>query len=153
MDNSWNSMGANNPGANSGATRDQYADLVRLQVSGKRLITEDRENALLQDGVMRFGLSLEEARGRVRSAAEDRRVVLQRDIDESASFLLRDSADRKGRLKRKDFDRVARFYKLRADGMLSEPEVRQRVKSIMQQQNFTPRRAGFIWTRRWYNKI
>ena len=142
-------MGATTPGA----TRDQYADLVRLQVSGKRLITEDRENALLQDGVMRFGLSLEEARGRVRSAAEDRRVVLQRDIDESASFLLRDSADRKGRLKRKDFDRVARFYKLRADGMLSEPEVRQRVKSIMQQQNFTPRRAGFIWTRRWYNKI
>ena len=153
MDNSWNSMGANNSGGTPGATRDQYADLVRLQVSGKRLITEDRENALLQDGVMRFGLSLEEARGRVRSAAEDRRVVLQRDIDESASFLLRDSADRKGRLKRRDFDRVARFYKLRAEGMLTEPEVRQRVKSIMQQQNFTPRRAGLIWTRRWYNKI
>jgi len=142
-------MGTNNPNA----TRDQYGDLVRLQVSGRRLITEDRENALLQDGVMRFGLSLEEARGRVRSAAEDRRVVLQRDIDESAGFLLRDSADRKGRLKRKDFNRVARFYKLRAEGMLTEPEVRQRVKSIMQQQNFTPRGAGLLWTRRWFNKI
>jgi hypothetical protein len=142
-------MGTNN----QNATRDQYGDLVRLQVSGRRLITEDRENALLQDGVMRFGLSLEEARGRVRSAAEDRRVVLQRDIDESAGFLLRDSADRKGRLKRKDFNRVARFYKLRAEGMLTEPEVRQRVKSIMQQQNFTPRKAGLLWTRRWFNKI
>ncbi len=149
MDDTRNSMGAHNPNA----TRDQYADLVRLQVSGRRLITEDRENALLQDGVMRFGLSLEEARGRVRSAAEDRRVVLQRDIDESAGFLLRDSADRKGRLKRKDFNRVARFYKLRAEGMLTEPEVRQRVKSIMQQQNFTPRGAGLLWTRRWFNKI
>src|SRR5712672_773545 len=105
MDDIRNSMGTNN----SNATRDQYGDLVRLQVSGRRLITEDRENALLQDGVMRFGLSLEEARGRVRSAAEDRRVVLQRDIDESAGFLLRDSADRKGRLKRKDFNRVARL--------------------------------------------
>ena len=149
MDDIRNSMGTNNPNA----TRDQYGDLVRLQVSGRRLITEDRENALLQDGVMRFGLSLEEARGRVRSAAEDRRVVLQRDIDESAGFLLRDSADRKGRLKRKDFNRVARFYKLRAEGMLTEPEVRQRVKSIMQQQNFTPRGAGILWTRRWFNKI
>jgi len=149
MDDIRNSMGTNNPNA----TRDQYGDLVRLQVSGRRLITEDRENALLQDGVMRFGLSLEEARGRVRSAAEDRRVVLQRDIDESAGFLLRDSADRKGRLKRKDFNRVARFYKLRAEGMLTEPEVRQRVKSIMQQQNFTPRKAGLLWTRRWFNKI
>jgi hypothetical protein len=149
MDDIRNSMGTNNPNG----TRDQYGDLVRLQVSGRRLITEDRENALLQDGVMRFGLSLEEARGRVRSAAEDRRVVLQRDIDESAGFLLRDSADRKGRLKRKDFNRVARFYKLRAEGMLTEPEVRQRVKSIMQQQNFTPRKAGLLWTRRWFNKI
>jgi len=149
MDDIRNSMGTNN----SNATRDQYGDLVRLQVSGRRLITEDRENALLQDGVMRFGLSLEEARGRVRSAAEDRRVVLQRDIDESAGFLLRDSADRKGCLKRKDFNRVARFYKLRAEGMLTEPEVRQRVKSIMQQQNFTPRKAGLLWTRRWFNKI
>src|SRR3954462_6493988 len=149
MDDTRYSMGANNPNM----TRDQYGDLVRLQVSGKRLITEDRENALLQDGVMRFGLSLEEARGRVRSAAEDRRVVLQRDIDESVGFLLRDSADRKGRLKRKDFNRVARFYKLRAEGMLTEPEIRQRVKSIMQQQNFTPRGAGLLWTRRWYNKI
>jgi hypothetical protein len=36
-------MGTNNPNA----TRDQYGDLVRLQVSGRRLITEDRENALL----------------------------------------------------------------------------------------------------------
>src|SRR5436853_2076284 len=111
MDDSRNSAGV--------GSRDQYADLVRLQVSGKRLITEERENALLQDGVMRFGLSLEEARGRIRTAAEDRKVVLQRDIDESAGFLLRDSADRKGRLKRKDFDRVARFYKLRAEGMLT----------------------------------
>jgi hypothetical protein len=149
MDGTRISAGAINPNA----LRDQYADLVRLQVSGKRLITEDREHALLEDGVMRFGLSLEEARGRVRSAAEDRRVVLQRDIDDSVGFMLRDSADRKGRLRRKDFDRVARFYKLRAEGMLTEPEVRQRVKSIMQQQNLTPRRAGWVWTRRWFSKI
>src|SRR5215475_9337470 len=96
---------------NSMAPRDQYADLVRLQVSGKRLITEERENSLLQDGVMRFGLSLEEARGKVRTAAEDRGVALQRDIDDAAGFLLRESADTKGRLKRKDFNRVARFYR------------------------------------------
>jgi hypothetical protein len=134
-------------------TRDQYADLVRLQVSGKRLITEDRENALLQDGVVRFGLSLEEARGKVRSAAEDRGAALQRDIDDAAGFLLRESADLKGRLKRKDFNRVARFYKLRAEGMMTEPEVRQRVKVIMQQQKLAPRRAGWFWTRRWFAKI
>ena len=47
MDDIRNSMGTNNPNA----TRDQYGDLVRLQVSGRRLITEDRENALLQDMV------------------------------------------------------------------------------------------------------
>ena len=135
------------------AARDQYADLVRLQVSGKRLVTEERENALLQDGVVRFGLSLEEARGRLRSAAEDRGVALQRDIDEAAGFLLRESADAKGRLKRKDFNRVARFYRLRAEGMIAEPDVRQRVKAIMQQQKLTPRRAGMFLTRRWYAKI
>jgi hypothetical protein len=133
--------------------RDQYTDLVRLQLSGKRLITEDRENALLQDGVMRFGLSLEEARGKVRTAAEDRGAALQRDIDEAAGFLLRESADAKGRLKRKDFNRVARFYKLRAEGMMTEPEIRQRVKTIMQQQKLAPRRAGLFRTRRWFAKI
>jgi len=37
--------------------------------------------------------------------------------------------------------------------ILEIPEVRQRVKSIMQQQNFTPRKAGLLWTRRWFNKI
>jgi hypothetical protein len=135
------------------ALRDQFTDLVRLQVSGKRLITEDRENALLQDGVMRFGLSLEEARGKVRSAAEDRGVAIQRDIDDAAGFLLRESADPKGRLRKGDFNRVARFYRLRAEGTLTEPEVRQRVKAIMQQQKLTPRRAGLFRTRRWFAKI
>jgi hypothetical protein len=140
-------------GANPNAMRDQYTDLVRLQVSGRRMMTQDRETALLQDGVTRYGLSLEEARGRVRSAVEDRRVVMQRDIDESVSFLLRDSADRKGRLKRKDFDRVARFYKLRADGLMDDPEIRQRVKGIMLEEKLTPRRAGLFRTRRWFAKI
>jgi len=135
------------------APRDQYADLVRLQVSGKRLITEEKENALLQDGVMRFGLSLEEARGKVRTAAEDRGAALQRDIDDAAGFLLRESADTKGRLKRKDFNRVVRFYRLRAEGMMADPEVKQRVKVIMQQHKLSPRRAGFFFTRRWYAKI
>lgn len=133
--------------------REQYADLVKLQMSGSRFLSDERERALLEDGLTRYGLSLDQARGMVRGTAEERGTTLQRDVDEAAAYMLRDAAEDSGRVRRRDFERVVGFYTLRSEGTLPVAEIARRVKALMEQNKLRPRRAGLLLSRRWYSKI
>ena len=134
------------------ATR-QFSDLVRLQMSGTQFMPEEKERALLHDGLTRFGLGLDQARGMLRGEAEQRNCTLQRDVDEAAAFMLKNSADKKSRVSRADFERVVGFYALRAEGAMSAADVASRVKGIMEQKQMLPHRAGLLRSKRWYGKI
>ncbi len=133
--------------------KEQYADLVKLQMSGSRFLTDERERGLLEDGLTRYGLSLDQARGMVRGAAEERGSTLQRDVDEAAVFMLRDAGEMKGLVRKRDFERVVGFYTLRSEGTMPAAEIALRVKTLMEQNKLKPRRAGLLMTRRWYNKL
>lgn len=132
--------------------KEQFSDLVKLQMSGNKFMSDEKERALLQEG-LRCGMRLDQARGMVRGAAEERNCTLQRDVDEAATFMLKTFADPRNRVKRADFERVVGFYAMRAEGAMSAAEVSSRVKEIMEQNQLTPRRAGLMRTKRWYNRI
>lgn len=138
--------------AHPAEAKEHFSDMVKLQMSGTKFMSDDKERALLQDG-LRYGLRLDQARGMVRGEAEERNCTLQRDVDEAATFMLKTFADAKGRVKRADFERVVGFYSTRAEGAMSASEVNSRVKEIMEQNQLTPRRAGLLRTKRWYTRI
>ena len=65
--------------------------------------------------------------------------------------LVKSVADAKGRLSRRDFERIAIFYASRFK--IPVETCRQKVKKIMEDEGISPQRAGFIPSRSWYRRI
>lgn len=132
----------------------QFAELVKLHLQGCRFLDRDKELKLLEEGVLRYNLTAAEASGALRESAEVAGVANQAELERSTVQLLRTLADRRGRVSRQDFGKVAAFYRARAGAALSEDEAKRQVKRLMLEQDIEARRAGrFIRTRRWFRMI
>jgi hypothetical protein len=134
--------------------RGRFAELVKLQLQGRRFLDRDQERRLLEEGLTRYGLTLEEATGLLRGAAQDDRIALEGELGAASRELLKTFADRRDRVARGDFARAVAFYRARAGGGLSEVDAQKRVKRLMEELELRPRPSGFLLrTRRWYRAI
>lgn len=132
----------------------RFGELVRLHTQGRRFLDRDEERRLLEEGVTRYRLRLDEARGIVRAAAAEDDITLEQEVNASSTQLLRTMADRRQRIARKDFDRVVAFYRARAGRNLTSLDAQRRVKRLMEECELRPARSGrIIRTRRWYRQI
>ena len=139
---------------NDNRPRAQFTELVRLHLQGRRLLDRDTERKLLEEGVTRYGLTLDEASGVLRSHAGSDEIALEGEVSRSSSHLLKTMADRRGRVARDDFGKVVAFYRARAGSQLTQPEAERRVKRIMEENDLQPKRSGtLLRTRRWYRAI
>ena len=136
------------------AARGRFDELVKLHLQGRRFLDRDQETRLLEEGVTRYALTLDQASGVLRAAAEQDEVATERELERSAAQLLRTLADRRARVSRDDFRKAVAFYRARAGAGLSQAEAERRVKRLMEQADLVPRRAGrLVPTRRWYRAI
>lgn len=137
-----------------GDNRSRFGELVRLHTQGRRFLDRDEERRLLEEGVTRYNLTADEARGVLRSAAVEDQLALEHDLDSSGSQLLRTLSDRRGRVSRDDFNKTVAFYRARAGQALPKPDAERRVKRLMEEADLKPARSGrIIRTRRWYRQI
>jgi len=136
--------------------RRRFADMVRIEAMNGGFIRADDERRLLQDGMARYNLSLEEARGVLLATVNDQGFSLQRSTEsEIRDLLLVQSARNRGRaLSKTEFDQAVDMYRAKTKGRVSMDEARLRVKAIMEENDVRPKRAGWvIRSRRWYNSI
>ncbi len=132
----------------------RFGELVRLHTQGRRFLDREEERRLLEEGVTRYRLRLDEARGIVRSAAAEGEMSLEHEVNASAAQLLKTLADRRSRIARKDFDKTVAFYRARAGRNLTSMDAQRRVKRLMEESELKPARSGrIIRTRRWYRQI
>ncbi|MEI6161793.1 MAG: hypothetical protein WCP77_18305 [Roseococcus sp.] len=132
----------------------QFAELVKLHLQGRRFLDREKELKLLEEGVMRYHLTLAEATGALRGSVEETGITSQAELDRSTLQLLRTLGDKRGRVSRQDFGKVASFYRGRAGAELSEAEAQSEVKRVMQQNDIEAKRSGRILpTRRWFRAI
>lgn len=136
--------------------RRRFADTVRIEAMNGGFIRADEERRLLQDGMARYNLSLEEARGVLLSTVNDQGFSLQRATEaEIRDLLLVQSARNRGRrVSKAEFQQAVDMYRAKTKGRVTMDEARLRVKAIMEENNVQPKRAGWvIRSRRWYNSI
>lgn len=134
--------------------RARYGELVKLQLHGRRFLDREQERKLIEEGLVRYGLTLDEARGLIRGAAQQNEVALEGELGTSTRELLRTLADGRQRLAREDFGRAAAFYRARAGGGVTEPEAARRVKRLMEELDLRPKPAGrLLRSNRWYRAI
>jgi len=134
--------------------RSRFAELVKLQLQGRRFLDRDQERRLLEEGLTRYGLTLDQATGLVRTAAQDEEIALEGELGASSRELLKTLADRHDRVARDDFGRAVAFYRARAGGGVTEAEAQKRVKRLMEELSLQPKPTGrLIRSRRWYRAI
>ena len=137
-------------------TRRRFADMVRIEGMNGGFIRVDDERCLLQDGMARFHLSLDEANGSMLATVNDQKLVLQRVADEATREILTMQANQNSgrRLSRREFEQAAEMYRAKARGKITPDEARRRVKALMVEEGIRPRRAGWvIRSRRWFNSV
>jgi dynactin complex subunit len=130
--------------------------MVRIEGMNGGFIRAEDERRLLQDGMTRFNLSLDEANGAMLATVNDQKLVLQRVADEGTREFLNVQASRSRQrtLSRHDFRQAVEMYRAKARQRVSEEEAKRRVKSLMLEEGITAKRHGWIIrSRRWFNSI
>ncbi|MDF1791478.1 MAG: hypothetical protein P1U88_06175 [Thalassobaculaceae bacterium] len=130
--------------------------MVRIEGMNGGFIRAQDERRLLQDGMTRFNLSLDEASGAMLATVNDQKLVLQRVADEGTrEFLnIQASRGRQRRLSRQDFRQAVEMYRAKTRQRITEDEAKRRVKALMLEEGITAKRHGWIIrSRRWFNSI
>ena len=137
-------------------TRRRFADMVRIEGMNGGFIRVEYERCLLQDGMARFHLSLDEANGSMLATVNDQKLVLQRVADEATREILTMQANQNSgrRLSRRELEQAAEMYRAKARGKITPDEAQRRVKALMVEEGIRQRRAGWvIRSRRWFNSV
>ena len=135
--------------------RERFAEFVKIQAMENRVILREDEKAILRDGTTRFELPLDEARGVMLVTAEQNGYALQSEVEaELAELITMFSGLKNGRISKAQFDQVVEMYRVKTRSGVPQPEMRVRVKAMMEQQNIQPKRTGWILrSRKWYDRI
>jgi hypothetical protein len=131
----------------------RFADFVKLSGLGTRFINKVQERHILEEGVTRFDLSLDDARGVLRSVSEDNNYVFESETGRRIKQVMARHAGRSGKISRAQFERSTEVLRDFCDETISPAEARRRVKQVMNENGWEPRPAGLLRSRRWYRKI
>lgn len=130
--------------------------MIRIEGMNGGFIRAEDERRLLQEGMTRFNLSLDEANGAMLATVNDQKMVLQRAADEGTREFLNVQANRNRQrcLSRADFRQAVEMYRAKARQRISEDEAKRRVKALMREEGISAKRHGWIIrSRRWFNSI
>ena len=131
----------------------RFADIVKLNGLGTRLIDRAQERRLLEEGIGRFGLSLDEARGLLRAVAEDHGYAFEAETGRRIQQILARHAGRGGVITKRVFNQTADMLGDFSDQAIGRAEARRQVKRIMAENGWRPGRAGLFRTTGWYRQI
>ena len=148
-----NQEGGNPRMPESRRDKKQFADFVRIHAIKGNLITREDEMKVLKEGITRFRMELEEATGIMLSVAAEHDIALTSHAEHHVEIML-EQVVKRGKIGQKEFvDAVAVYAKL-TNGSLATPEIRKRVKQMVQERGWNGRRTRRIFgSRKWFRKI
>lgn len=138
--------------SNNSEARERFRGFVHMTAADRRFLSRAEEKALMESGVERFGLRVDEARSILLGSVDESDFVLERDLDRRILALLEKEPGLKNHIGRKKFHEVARVYAKMSRGALSEEEARRNVKRVMIKNDFQPKRTYFA-SRRWFRRV
>lgn len=131
----------------------RFIGYVRLAALDRPFISRPEERRLLEDGISKFGLSPDDARGVLLAVAQANDIGVERDIDRRMVAVLERYGGKRRKIGRKKFAEAAAIYRGLSGGTLSDEQARIAVKRVMEENKFRARRSGLLLSRRWYRKI
>lgn len=133
--------------------RQRFNGYIAVAAQNRPIISRDEERRLLSEGIARFDLGLEDARGALLSQCHANNIAVESDIDRRMVPILERLANRRRRVKKRRFAEAAEIYNGLAGRKLSDEDARIHVKRVMEANGFRPARSGLLYSRRWYRRI
>ncbi|MSO65864.1 MAG: hypothetical protein EXQ85_08735 [Alphaproteobacteria bacterium] len=131
----------------------KFGDYARIHAVDGEIISREDETAVLKEGIARFGLDLDEARGVLFGIADDHDITLVSAVENHVSMLLEHSV-KKNRVARKLFSEAVAVYRRLTKGRIPDDQIRKRVKHIVLEHGWKARKSRWlIGSRRWFRKI
>ena len=131
----------------------RFGEFVLIEADSSGFITRDQEKSLLQDGLRNFGLEHDVGGWIVHGVAADQDMSVESGLERYATAVLYTFKDSDNRISKNDFDRAVKIYRVWTRGAFSDEKIRSRLKHIMEERNWQPRRRGIWRSRRWYRNI
>lgn len=131
--------------------RKAYVDFIMLQVFDDQYIDRQEEKKILEEGIKK-GLGVEEGLAIMRQVAQEKNLVLERDAEERTKDMLEAFATNDGKVDKKEFENAVAVFKKHSKGKIPEPELKRRLKKMMQENNWKAKEGGLFGSK-WFSAI
>lgn len=135
----------------SDAVRKQVIDYIMLQVYDDQYIDREEERKILEMGIKK-GLTVDEGLSLIQQLASEKGIVIEREAEEKAKEVLQQFATNDGVVDKKEFDNALSFFKKVSKGKIPEPELKRRLKSMMQENDWKAKEGG-LFGKKWFSEI
>lgn len=137
----------------NGKDRTRFAEYIKLQAGDRSFLSRNDEKVLLQDGIARFNVNYDEARWMLTGIAAEEEMALERELDRTIAVVLGRFAETNDKISKDEFDDAVQIYNKLSKDTLSENEIKKKLKAIVADKKWRPKRNGLMRSRRWYRKI
>ncbi len=131
--------------------RKQLVDYIMLQVYDDQYIDRQEERKILELAIQK-GLTVDEGLSLIQQLASEKGIVIEREAEEKALEVLEQFATNDGVVDKKEFDNALSFFKKVSKGKIPEPELKRRLKSMMQENDWKAKEGGFFG-KKWFSEI
>ncbi len=131
--------------------RKQFVDYILLQSFDDQYIDRQEEKNILEEGIKK-GLRIEDAQAIMRQVASEKGLALERDAEDRAKEMLDTFAHNDGKVDKKEFMDAIALFKTHSKGKIPEPEMKRRLKKMMEVNGWKAKEGGFFGTK-WYSEI
>jgi hypothetical protein len=128
-----------------------FVDYIMLQVFDDQYIDRQEEKKIVEEGVKK-GIAVNEALAIIHQVALEKGLVLERDAEERAKEMLGRFAANDGKVDKKEFEDVVAIFQSATKGKLPEPELKRRVKKLMETNGWKAKEGGLFGSK-WYSAI
>ena len=135
----------------SDAVKKQFIDYIMLQVFDDQYIDRQEEKKILTEGVQK-GIGIEEGLAIMRQLVSEKGLALERDAEERAKEMLDTFSRNDGKVDKKEFLDTLSLFKTHSKGKIPEPEMKRRLKKMMEENGWVAKEGGFFGTK-WYSEI
>jgi hypothetical protein len=129
----------------------QFVNYIMLQVFDDQYIDRKEEKKILEEGVGK-GLGVDEGLAIIRQVASEKGLALERDAEERAKEMLARFSGNDGKVDKKEFEDALAIYQSASKGKVSEPELKRRLKKMMEENGWKAKEGGLFGTK-WYSAI
>ena len=131
----------------------RFRDFVELHMASEKILSEDTERSLIGEGITKFELDGEQARGLFIVTAIKSGQLMETDVSRHMLNVLRQLAGPRGVIDKRRFQKAVVILMALTKGLISEPAARAWVKRLIEGCDLRVRGRGLFRSRRWFRKI